>query len=227
MEVTMKMRIKLVCMASLAAAALPAISPAYAQAVAESKLPHSSASVLVDPGLNDGRLVLRVAVKNLSGSPVPFGPANVTITKPNGQTIAITPLSSLIDDVRMAAGMSVAPDRAAPTQGAYAAPQQGVRDGRVDVSGYTGGSTVGSGEYIRQSRSRKVKPTISESEAERQIATLSQAILKDSTLASGQIGAGQIVTEKLPLGKKEDRTLHLRIGVADDEHGFTIEAPKD
>lgn len=223
----MKMHVALVCIASLAAAVLPAVSPAYAQAVAESQLPHSSVSVLVDPQLNDGRLVVRVAVKNLSGSPVPFGPSNVIVAKPSGQTITITPLPSLIEDVQMAAGISAAPARAAPTHGAYAAPQQSVRDGRVDVSGFTGGSTVGGDEYVRQSRPRKSKPTISQAEAEKQISTLKQAILQDSTLASGQIGAGQIVTEKLPLGKKEDRTLHLRVQVAGDEHGFTIEAPKE
>lgn len=225
----MKIRYLLLCSAMLAAT-MPAIaSPASAQSAAESKLTQSSVSILVEPQLNDGRLVIKVAAKNLGGAPVPFGPSAISIAKPSGEAIAIYPLSRLVDDIRAAAGLS--PDTApatAPTQGAYAAPQQNVRDGgRMDVTGFTGGSAVGGDEYVRRSRSsRKAKPAISEAEAAQQIAALNQAILKDSTLAPGQVVAGQLVSEKLEFGKKEERTLHVRVRVAGEEHTFTIAAPK-
>jgi hypothetical protein len=223
----MKMSVSLLCSALLAAAAPAFPSPAAAQATAESKLQQSSVSLMVEPQLNDGRLVIKLAAKNLGAAPAPFGPANVSITKPNGTAIAIYPLSSLIEDVRLAAGLPAA--KAAPTHGAYAAPQQTTRDGgQLDLTGFTGGSAVGGDEYVRRSRSsRKVKPTISESEAQQQINVLKQAILQDSTLAPGQVAAGQVVSEQLKFAKKEDRTLHVRVRVAGEEHGFTIMAPAE
>lgn len=214
----------------MAAATLAPANPAVAQPVAESKMPRSSVSVLVEPKLSDGRLVIKLAARNSGAAPVPFGPSAISIAKPSGEAVAIYPLVRLVDDVRKAAGLSAeAAPATAPTQGAYAAPQQNVRDGgRMDVTGFTGGSTVGGDEYVRRSRSsRKVKPTISEAEAAQQIAVLNQAILEDSTLAPGQVTAGQVVSDKLKFGKTEDRTLHVRVRVAGEEHAFTIAAPKE
>jgi hypothetical protein len=197
-------------------------------AAAESKQAHSNVSVLVEPQLNDGRLVVRIAAKNLGSTPVPFGPSNVSIAKPSGQAIALYPLGSLVDDVRMAAGMAPETPATAPTQGAYASPQMNVHDGRPDVSNYTGGAAVAGDEYIRRNRQvRRGKPTISEAEAQSQIAALRQAILQDGSVAPGQITAGQVVSERLRFKKGEDRTLHLRVRFAGDEHGFTIEAPEN
>lgn len=206
--------------------AQPVAAAQPAATVAESKQPHSSVSVLVDPQLNDGRLVVKIAAKNLTASSVPFGPAGVSIARPSGEAIALYPLQSLINDVRLAAGMSVeGPTATAPTQGAYASPQMSVRDGRVDPTGFTGGSVVGRDEYIRRNQTRRRKATISQADAQAQIAALNQAILQDSVLAPGQIVVGQVVSEKLKFKKGEERTLHLRIRIAGDEHAFTIAAP--
>lgn len=223
----MKMRFRAACSAMLVAASLSAAAPAAAQALAESKMAQSNVSMLVEPQLSDGRLVVKVAAKNLGGSSVTFGPSSIGIAKPDGQAIAIYPLASLVDDVRLAAGLPPASTpQNAPRPGAYAAPQQVTRDGKMDVTGFTGGSTIGRDEYVRRSNSNKSKPAITAADAEAQIAALKQAILQDSTLGGGQVAAGQIVTEQLKFGKNEERTLHLRVRVGSEEHGFTIEAPK-
>lgn len=223
----MKKRASLVFSVGLGLIALPAASPCWAQSTVESRLPASSASVLVEPQLNDGRLVLRIAVKNLGRAPIAFGPSSISIAKPSGEAIAIYPLASLINDVRMAAGMAPATATTAPTQGAYAAPQQNVRDGgRVDVTGFTGGQAVGGDEYIRRSKSSsKTRPSIGKAEAEAQITALRQAVLQDQMLQANQIAAGQVVSEQLKFRKGEERTIQLRIRVGGDEHGFTIAAP--
>jgi light-regulated signal transduction histidine kinase (bacteriophytochrome) len=96
----------------------------------------------------------------------------------------------------------------------------------MDVTGFTGGSTVGGNEYVRRSKPTTTKPSITSSEAETQIAALKQVILQESMLGPGQVAAGQLVTSQLKFGKKEDRTLHVRVRVAGEEHSFTIEAPK-
>ena len=214
--------------AALSFAAPVFAAPSAQPSAAESKQAHSTVSVLVDPQLNDGRLVVKVAAQNKSGAAVPFGPASISIAKPSGEVIALIPLQSLIHDVQIAAGMATeAPAARSPTQGAYASPQMTMRDGKVDVTGYTGGAAVGGDEYIRRSNQQapKTKPSISKQQAEAQIATLRQAILQDTTLQPGQVAAGQVVSQKLTFRKGEDRTLHLRIRIAGDEHGFTIAAP--
>ena len=199
--------------------------------LAESKLPHSSVSVAVEPQLNDGRLVIKIAAMNGTAAPVPFGPGSVSISSVAGQPIALSSLQKLINNVRLAAGMKPeAVPFSTPTAGAYAAPQMQVNSaGQADVSNYTGGSAIGSEEAIRQSNtlSQRSKPSIDRKTADAQIATLKQAILQNTTIAPGQIAVGQIVSEKLKFKKDEDRTLHLVVHIAGDAHGFTIAAPGD
>ena len=203
-----------------AAAQTPAAPP-----VAESALANSNVSIAVEPALNDGRLVIKIAAQNKSKAAAPFGPASVSIAKPSGEVIALRPLDKLIADVRAAAGQ--APVQVQGTTAGHAAPIMPVNtEGQVDVSGYTGGMAVAPDENIRRVRSRsKAKGSITAEEADRQIATLNAAILKDSTVQPGEVAVGQVVSEPLKFAKGEDRTLHLRIRIAGDEHGFTIAAP--
>ena len=199
--------------------------------VAESKQAHSTVSVAVEPQLNDGRLVIKVAAKNGTDAPVAFGLGSIVINKAAGEPIALSSIQQLINDVRIAAGMPTegAPGDA-PTEGAYASrPQPVAQDGagRMDVTGYTGGSAIGPAEFVRRTKqvSPKSKPSIDRTTAEAQIAALKQAILQDSMIRPGQITVGQLVSQKLKFKKGEDRTLHLRVRIAGDEHSFTVAAP--
>ena len=213
------MRSKFLLCAAIVLASPVTAAPA-APEIADSKLANSTVSVAVEPQLNDGRLVIKVAAKNGSSAPVAFGPASVSISTVAGQPVALSSLSKLINDVRTAA-----PAGDALTQGAYAMRQQsGAQDGsgRMDVTGYTGGSAIAPSETVRWS-----KHSIDPKTAEAQIAGLRQAILQDQTVAPGQIAVGQIVSEKLKFKKGEDRILHLVVHIAGDNHAFTIAAPSD
>lgn len=222
----MKLRMIAETAAVLALAApVAAQTPAKAAVTAESALPGSVVSIAVEPALNDGRLVVRIAAQNRGPAPVAFGPGSVSLARPDGQKIAWIPLSQLTNDVRLAGGMDAEVTSDRPTASAYAAPQMSVRDGKVDVTGFSGASTIGADEYIRRYQTRKVKPTISRDEANSQIAALKQAILQDTTIQPRQVAAGQLVSAPLTLAKGADRTLHLRIRVGSEEHGFTIAAP--
>jgi hypothetical protein len=217
----------LFCAAIASASSVAAAEPQ----VAESKLAHSSVSVAVEPQLNDGRLVIKVAAMNGTAGPVSFGPGAISITTVAGQPITLSSLQTLINNVRVAAGMATA--RApgeVPIAGVYATPQTQVDStGHMDVSNYTGGSTVGSEQMIRQSnpRSEGSKPSIDRRTADAQIAALNQGILQDTMIQPGQIAVGQVVSEKLKFKKGEGRTLHLVVHIAGDAHPFTIAAPGD
>jgi hypothetical protein len=218
----MRLQNVLLCAAIAFAAPMPAVAQANG-AIAESVKPQSIVSLAVEPKLSDERLVLKIAAKNRGTAAVPFGPASITIAKPNGQAIALYPLQSLINDVRLAAGME--PAAGTPTAGAYASPQMQAREGgQLDVTGYTGGQAIGSDQY-RRARGSTAKPALSEAEAKAQIAALNQAILQPTSLAPGQVAAGQVVSDKLKFAKDEERILYVRVRVAGDEHSFTIAAP--
>ena len=209
------------------AAAAPADPP-----VAESKLANSSVSVLVDPKLDDGRLVIKIAAQNRTSAPVAFGPGSISVSKPHGEVIALLPLQQLVDDIRVAAGERVQPGpSSAATSGAYATSDDAVRQGDhgPTINGYTGTAAIAPIAQLRgaQAGVRSARPTISKAEAEKEITALNQAILRDTTVQPGQVAVGEIVSEKLRFNKGEDRTLHLRVSIAGDEHGFTIAAPND
>lgn len=217
----------LLCAAIVSAA--PAAAAPASPTLAESKLTHSSVSLLVDSRLNDGRLVIKIAAKNGTAAPVPFGPSSISITRPTGETIALNSLQQLVDDVRMAAGMATeAVPGQAPTPGAYAAAQTQVDStGHPDVSGYTGGSGIAADEIIRRRATTKSKPSIDRATAQAQISALKQAILPDAAIQPDQIAVGQVVSQKLKFKKGENRTIYLRVRVAGDEHSFTLVAPSD
>src|SRR4051794_41869202 len=72
--------------------------------VAESKLAHSSVSVAVEPQLNDGRLVIKIAAMNGTAAPVSFGPGSVSISTVAGEARSLRPLQKNGNEVRAAAG---------------------------------------------------------------------------------------------------------------------------
>lgn len=197
-----------------------------AQATADSAEAHSTVSLAVEPQLNDGRLVLKLAGENRTSAPVPFGPADVTIAKVSGQPIALMSLQQLSNDIRLAAGMK--PEMTAPGSNTYATQAMTTDStGHLDVSNFHGSMGVSDSQIVRSvgRESGGPKPTITKGEANKQIAALKQAILQDSAVAPGQIAVGELVSAPLSFAKGEDRTLHVWVKIAGDDHTFTIAAP--
>lgn len=224
------MKFILLTLAVLAAAPGLAAQAPDSGTVANSTQAHSTISLAVQPTLDDGRLVVKLAAQNSGAAPAQFGPASITLQTAGGQAIALMPLQRLENDVRVAAGMKaeLAPG-SAPTAGAYASePMAVAANGQVDPSNYTGTSGISGAAIVQQSqeRGRSARPTISKAQAAQQIATLKQAILQDSMVQPGQIAVGEIVSEPLKFKRGDDRTLHLWVRFAGDEHSFTIAAPE-
>jgi hypothetical protein len=217
------MKIQLLFSATLLCLSFPAAAQGAATGtVAESKAGQSAVSLEVEPKLDDGRLVLKLAAQNKASTAVQFGPADVTIAKANGEPIALMSLPQLTNDVRMAAGMK--PDATAPTSNAYAT--QGMTTdatGHLDVSNFNGSMGISQGQIVRDTT--RSKPTITKAQAEEQIAALKQAILQDSSVPPGQIAVGELVSAPLKLTPGEDRTIHVWVKIGGDEHTFTVAAP--
>ncbi len=60
---------------------------------------------------------------------------------------------------------------------------------------------------------------------QQQIAALNAAILHPLTIAPATAAGGQIVTEKIKFGRKEERTLRVSIEYNGESHEFNFPAP--
>jgi hypothetical protein len=129
-------------------------------------------------------------------------------------------LAALIRDVRVAAGME---DATATVAAQQSAPAMNTNfAGQKDVSGFTGGMASGSVAQPAGKRTRKSADTAG---AEKQIAALQAGILADTSIAPGQVAAGQLVSEKIKFRNKRERGLVVTVTVAGEAHSFTFDAP--
>ena len=224
-------------MAMLAATAL--MTPALANpprsdvlAGVESIKSKSAVSVMAEPSLSDGRLVLRVAAMNRTGEPLEFGPENLTLTTADGKPVEWIPIERLINDVKAAHGIRVdnTPSTELPTT--YSSPTMPTNQaGEVDVSGYTGSMGVAGSEFNSRRAAdegpRKKIDADKLAQAEQQIAGLRAGILQESSVAPNEIASGRIVSEQLKFGRKDSRDLRLTIQLDGEEHSFLFTAPPE
>lgn len=200
-------------------------APASAQDVKglDSVLPSSSVSIMPDPVLQDGRLVLRVAAKNSGSAAVSFGSANVQVTTAGARRIAVMNRNDVIAEA--SGGGKGKRGAKSDLPSSYSGPQmvQG-SDHLMDVSNYTGGmASTGGANMVHSAPEQDAAPPPAGSTA----AALDAALLKDGSLAPGQMAMGQVVTEKLKLKGKDGRSLHVVVTVGSESHSFDFAAPPE
>ncbi|MBR0552791.1 hypothetical protein [Stakelama marina] len=181
-----------------------------AQAGLVSRTDKGEVHLIVDPVLNDHRLVLRVVVLNRSDAPQPLGPASVHVDSDRG-AVAIATAQDLSGGER----------KRGPGGGsrqAYANPGLPTNAaGQKDVTGFTGsmGSAVGgvpNGEIDRaQSDDAAPNPVVA-------------ALLKPTTLAPGAADGGLLLTEPLKRGRYKRVT--VTVDFAGEAHRFTVDVPR-
>jgi hypothetical protein len=182
---------------------------------------HGVVSVMSDPTLADGRLVLKVVAKNSAQAAARFGPENVKIFTAAGAPVKLMSLEQLVAEARAAAGDGSASLAQGPIS--HAGPSMRHDSfGRPDVSGYTGGNDSMNGISQRVTTSKAVKD---DPKLQEQIANLNAAILHDLTIAPAAVAGGQIVTEKLKFARKEAHDLHVVVDFNDEHHEFDFAAP--
>jgi len=214
------------CLLPVAIATILAFAaPAAAQDTKglDSVQPSSSVSIMPDPVLQDGRLVLRVAAKNSGNAPVTFGSVNIQVTTASGRTIAVMNRNDVIAEASGRGKDKKGAKSDLPS--AYSGPQmvQG-SDHLMDVSNYTGGmASTGSVNMVHNAPEQNAAPPPSGSTA----AALDAALLKDESVAPGQMAMGQVVTEKLKLKGKDGHRLHVVVTVGSDSHSFDFAAPPE
>lgn len=212
----------------LACQALVSIAFSGAATVTEgltSTKDHGVVSVMSDPTLADGRLVLKVVAKNRAQAAATFGPQNVKVFTAAGAPVKLMSLDQLVQEATAAAGGEAETLVHAPT--VHSGPMMGHTDasGRPDVSGYTGGNDRMNGMDVTQTRIVSRKSVKDDPKLQEQIANLNAAILHDLTIAPAAVAGGQIVTEKLKFARKQAHDLHVVVDFNDERHEFDFAAP--
>jgi hypothetical protein len=186
-------------------------------------------SIVTEPALSDGRLILKVVAFNRKREPASFSDANVKVFTAAGKPVALIPLEQLIGEAKQAG----APSRQAGNEhdpSYYSHPgiaTNGVGGaGEPDVGGYSGANNPTSGvvsSHTPTSTTRRGQPA--DPQLAGRIASLQAGILQPLTIAPASAAGGQVVTEKLKFARKEARALRVVVDFNDEQHEFEFEAP--
>jgi hypothetical protein len=218
-----------ICRALCAAALLIASSSAFADPTKGSVIvgltstrDHGTVSIMSDPVLSDGRLILKVVALNSTSAPSQFGPADIVITTAADKPVGIVSLERLIANVTGAK----APPADTHNPGSYSGPVMGHdANGKLDVSNYTGGTTSPDTisphtQATNVESARKQDPA-----TQAQVDNLKAAILQPMTIEPAKAAGGQVVTEKLKFGRKETAALKVVVQFNGESHEFAFDVP--
>ncbi|MFL6601555.1 MAG: hypothetical protein ACJ8R9_09495 [Steroidobacteraceae bacterium] len=185
---------------------------------------HGVVSVMSDPTLAEGRLVLKVVAMNRTQISASFGPQDVKVFTAAGTAVKLMSLDQLIAEARAAADSD--PGSMARNPTVHSGPMMHKdASGRPDVSGYTGGNDTMNGINMSQGRMGSGRAATGAPQLQQQIAGLNAAILHDVTIAPAAVTGGQIVTEKLKFARNEGHNLHLVVDFNGEQHEFDFAAP--
>jgi hypothetical protein len=181
---------------------------------------HGLIKVVVDPTLADGRLVFKVVAFNRDRIPAGFGPDSIKVFTAAGQPIPLMSLEQLVNEARGSPS-----SRAVDVFGSSAPLVGRDQAGRPDVSNYTGGgNSMGSTISTREQSpgaAGKEDPKVRQ-----QVADLQAAILKPLMIGPASAAGGQVVTQKIRFGRKEEHALRLLVEFNSEQHEFNFTAPR-
>jgi len=182
---------------------------------------HGVVKVQSDPTLAEGRLVLKVVAFNRTTTVSRFGPDDVKVFTAAGQPVPLMTLEQLVQETRGASGGSRTTVDTFGTSGPTITHDAA---GRPDVGNFTGGSnSMGTSVSTRDRRPDPSKP--GDPKVQQQIAALSAAILQPSPVAPSAAVGGQVVTQKIKFGRKDERALRVVVEFSGEQHVFEFAAP--
>ncbi len=200
------------------------VSPVVLEGLSSTK-DHGVVKVMADPTLAEGRLVLKVVAFNRITAASSFGPENVKVFTAAGQSIPLMTLEQLVRQTREAAGVS--DTNRTPSVDTFGTSGPNITHdmaGRPDVGNYTAGSnSMGTGVSTHGPRANPVKAD--DPKLQQQIAALTAAILQPVSVAPASAAGGQVVTQKIKFGRKEERALRVVVEFNGEQHEFSFSAP--
>jgi hypothetical protein len=179
-------------------------------------------SIMTDPVLAGGRLVLKVVALNQTPQPAPLRAEDVHVFTAAGRPVPVMTLDALIAEAR---GERHSGNTAMHQSSNYSRPQTSTsRTGEMDVSGITGASNPIGGtlaeQKVRRSGDAEDSPAVRE-----QVEALRAGILQTVSVEPGKATGGQLVTEEIKFSRKEEKVLRVVVDFNGEQHEFNFEAP--
>jgi len=179
-------------------------------------------SVMTDPVLVNGRLVLKVAAHNPTAQPLQLQAQDVHVFTATGKPVAVLSLDQLIAEVRGTASPSTEFEHQASN---YSRPSTSTsRTGELDVTGITGASDT-LGRSIPERSRPEPGAVMADPAREKQVEALKAGILQTVSIAPSNAAGGQLVTEKIKFARKDGRALRVVVDFNGEQHEFNFEAP--
>ncbi|MGH8265548.1 MAG: hypothetical protein ACRETU_06015 [Steroidobacterales bacterium] len=192
-----------------------------------SRMEHGVVTLVANPELMNGRVILKIVAFNGSSDPAKFSGEDIHIFTSAGKPVQLVSLDRLIEERRLAAAQP-APMTTSHDPANYSHPEvrhSGVGgSGAMEVNGITGASNPTNGVMSPYTRSNSA-PEADNLKLQAEIANLKAAILHPLSIAPAQAEGGQIVTEKPRFARKDARALRVVVNFNGDEHAFDFTLP--
>ncbi len=217
------------------AALLLAVSSTGALAAAESRIDKERGTValLPDADLSNGRLVIKLVAFNRSKEPATLSAGDVKIYAAGNRPVSLVSLDVLIKETQDASRPQVSeqtmvlphqPENYSHNDNAAMRSSTGqIVDG--NYGGANAASSVGQLSTLPTGLSALSKEE--QAKLDDKLSALRAGVLQSVTIAPGSAAGGQIVTEKLKIGRKDERTLHLTISFNGEQYDFVLPVPRD
>ena len=181
-------------------------------------------SIVPEPKLVNGELILKVVALNSAQKPATFGPEDIQVSTADGKTVPIMSVDALIAQVKASArgDQGGSGYNSSYTSGPAATFN---KSGQPDVHNFTG-SSAPIGSEINPEAPVRTGPADNPA-LEQQIANLKAGILQDVTIAPGDVQGGEIVTERIRFHWREKHTLRIAVHFNGEEHDFELPAPPE
>lgn len=212
------------------AAALSAMAPASAAdpitatpvAAMTSSKASGEVSIVAEPHLVNGELILKVVALNRSQKPANFGPEDIRISTADGRIVSIMSLAALVAQAKAdAQGGSTETYNSSYAPGPATTYNQ---FGQPDVHNFSGNSAPLGGQVNPET---PVRAGGDSAVLERQVASLEAGVLKDLSIAPGEVKGGEVVTSPIRFHWREKHTLQIAVRFNGEQHEFELPAPPD
>ena len=223
---------KMLSVAIAACWALGAVTPAGAAdqtagAAMSLTKPSGEVSIVPEPRLMNGELILKVVALNQAQRPATFGPEDIEITTADGKAVPIKSLDALIAQAKAQAQSQSGPAGSGSYNSSYTegATTTYNKSGQPDVHNFTGSSAPIGGQINPEAPTDSTRVSIAA--LARQIASLRAGILQDVTIGPGEVKGGEVVTERIKFHWREKHTLHVAVRFNGEQYDFDLPAPAE
>lgn len=212
-------RIFLIAMA-LASTALWAATPGASMTSTKAL---GEISIVPEPQLMNGELILKVVALNESQKAATFGPEDIGITTADGKSVPLMSLDALIAQVKANASPRAAGSASYGSSYTGGPTTTYNQNGQPDVHNFTGGSESLGGQ-INPEAPVSTGAAAESAALRQQIAGLKAGILQDVTIAPGEVKGGEVVTQRIKFHWREKHTLHIEVRFNGEQHEFDLPA---